>query len=69
MVEPSLPSYTVHREGGSDHTTAGKLLLVKLQPSSCCHSRKVLWPMKSVVFVDCIHCPGLVITSCSVHVS
>ena len=37
--------------------------LVKLQPSSCCHRRNLMWPIRSALFVDCIRCHGVAITS------
>ena len=37
--------------------------LVKLQPSSCCHRRNLMWPIRSALFVDCIRCHEVAITS------
>ena len=51
----SLTSYTLWRERKG---------LVTLQPSSWHHSRNLLWPMRSVLFIDCIRYHGVAIMSC-----
>ena len=46
----SLASHTLCRERKG---------LVMLQPSSCPHGRNLMWPIRSVHFVDHIHCHGV----------
>ena len=38
--------------------------LVTLQPSSCRHSRNLMWPIRSMLFVDHIHCHGVQLRHC-----
>ena len=49
---PSLTSHTLNsqREEGSGHAAT---------ISSCCHDRNLMWPIRSTLFVDCIHCHGV----------
>ena len=47
---PSLASHTLRRERKG---------LVTLQPSSCPHDKILLWPIRSVLFVDHIRCHGV----------
>ena len=48
--EVSLASHTLRRERKG---------LVMLQPSSCPHSRNLMWPIRSVLFVAHIRCCGV----------
>ena len=44
-LEVSLASHTLRRERKG---------LITRQPSSCTHGRNLMWPIRSVLFVDCI---------------
>ena len=49
-IQPLCFKFSIHRERKG---------LVMLQPSSCCHSRNLMWPIRSMLFVDYICCHGV----------
>ena len=47
---------------GSDHPLHTLCRVVMLRTSSCHHGRNFLWPMRSMLFEDCIHGHGVTVT-------
>ena len=41
----------------------------RLQPSSCCHNRNLMWPIRSALFAYRIRCHGVQYVTCLVDVS
>ena len=50
IIQPLSFKFSIHRERNG---------LVMVQPSSCCHGRNLMWPIRSALFVDRIHCHGV----------